>query len=298
MLDRCLVSLYQWARRVSAGARSRSIRTNDGELWPLYVVEPPPEQVEHGVPVVFFHGFGNDGSTWLPFMSMLGATREAVAPDLPGFGAHSGFSDGDYGPHRYASVCAELLRELTVRWGQPPIVVGKSMGGMIAGLVAAELPKLVRALVLIDPAGIESPRVSEFWQQWSEGRNLLLPAAAEDWDAMVDILYRRPPRIPGFARRHAIRELLRTREHLTNVFNGLLSEGFNPLGAALPRVTCPLTVIWGAGDRVMDPSGVDVIRSACPGCELHLIPGCGHSPTREHPAEVRRILLRVVSRYG
>lgn len=298
MIDRGLIALHRVFRRMRSGARIRRFRTNDGGLWPLYVIEPPPEQVDHGVPVVFFHGFGNDGSTWLPFMSLLGATREVVAPDLPGFGLHSGFSDGDYSPHRYAAACAELLRELTVRWGQPPIVVGKSMGAMIAGLVAAEIPKLVRALVLIDPAGIRSPRVSEFWQTWSGGRNLLLPAGPEDWEPMIDILYRRRPHIPGFARRQALRELLRSRDHLSAVFNGLLSEGFDPLGSALAKLSCPLTLIWGAGDRVMDPSGVERVREACPGVEVHLIPGCGHSPTREHPAEVRRVLLRVVSRYG
>jgi pimeloyl-ACP methyl ester carboxylesterase len=296
--DRLLSRAYRLVRKLNAGARLRTVATNDGRLWPVYHTLPPTYQVELGVPLVFFHGFGNDGSTWFPFMSALGATREVASPDLPGFGRHSLGPGETPTPDWYQNVTAELLRELTVRWGQPPIVIGKSMGGLIAGLVAGELPHLVRKLVLIDPAGIETPVSSPFWDSVARGENPLLPRDDREWDRMIDLLYYQPPRVPGFLRREALRSIVRNYETYQSVFEGLLSEGFNPLGDRLHRITCPVCVVWGAEDRVMDVSGVDVIRAAIPSASVHVLPRCGHSPARERSAELNRILTGVISRWG
>ncbi len=298
MLDQLLSRTVYLSRLRRAGARLRTFETNDGRLWPVYHTAPPPYQADQGVPVVFFHGFGNDGSTWLRFMPSLGGSRELAAPDLPGFGRHPLGKTENPTPRMYRSVVAELLRELTVRWGQPPIVVGKSMGGLVAGLLAGELPHLVRTLVLIDPAGIETPVTSPFWQQFREGRNLLLPTTPEEWDQMVDTLYHRRPRVPGFVRRQALRQITTNFSTYTRIFEGLLSEGYNPLGNRLSRIHCPVSVVWGAQDHVMDPSGIDVIREALPAASITMLNNCGHSPTRERPEALMRVLLDVIGRWG
>lgn len=301
MPDRLLTHTFRFIQRQSAGARIRAVDTIDQRRWPVYHRPLPPQQVEQGVPVVLLHGFGNDGATWMPFFRVLGLSREVAAPDLPGFGRHPLWFDaaeGEPGPRWYRRVTAEFLRELTVRWGQPPIVVGKSMGGMIAGLVAGELPHLVRALVLIDPGGIETPQESEFWTAWRHGENLLLPRTRMEWDRMVAILYQRKPRIPEFMVRTALRSIASRREEYQRIFSALLSDGFNPLGDRLRRITCPVTVVWGAQDRVMDPSGVQVIRQALPEATAYVLPDCGHSPTREQPRALTDILFKVMNRYG
>ncbi|MEX2443341.1 MAG: alpha/beta fold hydrolase [Alkalispirochaeta sp.] len=298
MLDHLLFRAYQLSRRRRAGARFRTVQTNDGRVWPVYHTVPPPYQVDLGVPLVLFHGFGNDGSTWLRFMPVLGGAREIAAPNLPGFGGHPLAETDNPTPRWYRSVVAELLRELTVRWGQPPIVVGKSMGALIAGLLAGDLPHLVRTLVLIDPAGIQTPVPSSFWQQFSEGRNRLLPTTPEEWDEMVDTLYHRRPHIPGFIRRQALRTITTNFATYKRIFEGLLSEGYNPLGDRLARIQCPVSVVWGAQDRVMDPSGIEVIRKALPSASVTVLDNCGHSPTRERPEELMRVLLDVISRWG
>jgi pimeloyl-ACP methyl ester carboxylesterase len=172
------------------------------------------------------------------------------------------------------------------------------MGGLIAGLLAGELPHLVRKLVLIDPGGIETPVRSPFWQQYSEGENRLLPTTPEQWDQMVDLLYYRRPHIPGFVRREALREITGHFATYKRVFEGLLSEGHNPLGDRLSKIQCPVSVVWGAQDRVMDPSGIEVIRRAIPSASVTILDNCGHSPTREQPEALMRILLEVLGRWG
>jgi pimeloyl-ACP methyl ester carboxylesterase len=297
--DKLLVTLFRFFRRWGNDAQFRTVYTSDDRVWPVYHRRPSVgSNGSDGVPVVFFHGFGNDGSTWLPFFSLLGDRREYAAPDLPGFGRHRLNQAEKTTPRWYRSVTAELLRELIVRWGQPPILVGKSMGGLIAGLVAGELPDLVRALVLIDPGGIETEQISPFWDAWRDGRNYLLPQTRKQWFEMKEILYHQPIRLPGFVRRHALRTIDENRQTYERVFSDLLEEGFDPLGSRLGRITCPVSVIWGAEDKVMDRSGVERIRAVLPNAEISIIPDCGHSPTREKPFEVQKTLLSVLSRYG
>ncbi len=296
--DHTAPALLRLVQRFNAGARFNLVQDTGGRIWPLYNTRSVPTSGIDGVPVVFFHGFGNDGYTWFPLFALLGSNRELVSLDLPGFGRHQPKEEDPFTPSWYASVCSNLVRELSIRWGQPPILVGKSMGGMIAGMVAAEIPDLCRALVLIAPSGIESPRVSEFWREYKNGTNVLLPSTEAEWERMVKMLYQAPRRIPGFVRRTALRTINRDRSRLETIFRSLLAEGYDPLGERLHRIKCPVTVVWGQEDRVMDPSGIERFRESLSSVDEKLISDCGHSPTSEALLETRNAILNVFSRYG
>lgn len=302
IVDRWLLHLYRRRRRFNAGARVHHIQDGSGRIWPAYHTRAYPETGVGGVPVVFFHGFGNDAWTWFHLFTMLGTNRELVAVDLPGFGKHLPREGDLYTPGWYAEQCSNLVRELAVRWGQPPILVGKSMGAMIAGLVAEQIPDLCRALVLIAPGGVKGARISPFWEEYQQGRNVLLPRDESEWDRMMEYLYHRKRTVPGFMRRESLQALREARPFLETVFERLLEEGFDPLGQRLPRITCPVSLVWGARDRIMDPSALKRFRAELPRSphqpEAVLLPECGHSPTTEAPLETRRILLKVFSRFG
>lgn len=293
-----LVALLRAVEGARAGVDRTTISTRDGRLWPIRVAAPLRGR-DLGVPVVLLHGFGNDGSTWVPFMRELAATRPVIAPDLPGFGRHALGDAVAATPSMYSAALASLLTELTISWGQPPVVIGKSMGAMVGGLVAAARPDLVRALMLIAPAGIRTPRISPFWEAWAaDGTNLLLPRDASMWHEMLRVLYYRPVRVPGFLRRTALATIRSQADHLHRLFDELLAEGYNPLGDRLDAIRCPVTVVWGAFDSIMDASGVDVVRQALPAADIRIVPACGHSPTRERPDEVRRALTSLLLRFG
>jgi abhydrolase domain-containing protein 6 len=301
--DRLLLKILRFRQQYRARARYRTIVDTTGRTWPIYYTRAFPSGGTPGVPVVFFHGFGNDGSTWLPLFALLGENRELIGVDLPGFGGHEvpedGFSDTSvYTPRWYAKTCGILIQDLAVRWGQPPILVGKSMGGMIAGLVACEIPDLCRALVLIDPSGVEAPRESPFWGEFAAGRNVLLPTDEAEWDTMVRTLYEQRRRIPGFVRRTALQHIKNNSALLDHIFKRLLSEGMNPLGKRLKEIRCPVQIIWGERDQVIDKSTVEVFRDQVADVRTTIIEDCGHSPTTEQPERVRDIILDVFSRYG
>lgn len=102
----------------------------------------------NGPPCVLLHGLGGSHLNWMSVGPELARTFHVLAPDLPGFGRTP--SAG-----RQASIAAnvrlveELVRDVA---GTPALLMGNSMGGLIALGVAAGRSDLLSGLVLVDPA--------------------------------------------------------------------------------------------------------------------------------------------------
>lgn len=102
----------------------------------------------NGPPCVLLHGLGGSHLNWMSVGPELARSFHVLAPDLPGFGRSP--SAG-----RQASIAAnvrvveELIRGVA---GAPALLMGNSMGGLIALGVAAGRSDLLSGLVLVDPA--------------------------------------------------------------------------------------------------------------------------------------------------
>src|SRR3954471_8978915 len=100
-----------------------------------------------GPPLVLLHGVTSRWQGWLSVMPDLALRWRLFALDLRGHG-RSGRADGRYRLTDYAGDVTAFLQR---RAGEPAVVVGHSLGAMIAIAVAAEAPDFVRAVVLEDP---------------------------------------------------------------------------------------------------------------------------------------------------
>jgi len=101
-----------------------------------------------GSPLLMVHGLGGNALNWMAVGPALAERHHAVAIDLAGFGRTPLFK-------RSAAVGAnaELVRQFIDKvFDEPVILMGNSMGGHIAILVAADHPDKVERLVLVDPA--------------------------------------------------------------------------------------------------------------------------------------------------
>jgi pimeloyl-ACP methyl ester carboxylesterase len=101
-----------------------------------------------GPAVLLIHGWTCDGSDWSWLIDDLSRDHHVIAADNRGHGRSSRAPD-DYTPRRCAADSAELLDALGL---SDVIVVGHSMGGIIASALAVDRPDLVSRLVLADPA--------------------------------------------------------------------------------------------------------------------------------------------------
>lgn len=78
-------------------------------------------------------------------------------------------------------------------------LVGLSMGGFVAGVFAAQYPSLLSSLVLMCPAGINAPKLSDFLREIaSGGKNYLLPKTPEDFNFMLKKVSHRKVFMPFF----------------------------------------------------------------------------------------------------
>ena len=176
---------------------------------------------------------------------------------------------------------AVLLRELGI---SPAHVVGASMGGMIAQVLAAEHPEAVRSLVSI---------MSSTGNRWSGQPALsvypyLLGKPPRDREAVVD----RAAAIFGLIGSTGFdRDEQYVRERAGRAYD----RGYDPraggrqLGAIiasgdrtklLGRITAPTLVIHGTVDKMIRPSGGRATAKAIPGARLMMIEGMGHDLPR------------------
>ncbi len=112
--------------------------------------------------LVALHGAGLNAHSFDPMLLALDVP--ALALDLPGHGRSDWRADADYRPDRLAPDVAPAIESFSRR---PIALLGHSLGGLTAALVAASRPALVRRLVVVDitpgvsPSG-DAGAVAEF----------------------------------------------------------------------------------------------------------------------------------------
>ena len=100
-----------------------------------------------GIPVIFLHGIASDSATWKYVLPLLPANYRAITLDLLGFGISAKPKSVSYSINDHTASVLRTIRSLHLR--QPPIIVGHSMGALIAIHLAKQYPKELKSLVLV-----------------------------------------------------------------------------------------------------------------------------------------------------
>lgn len=99
-----------------------------------------------GAPVLFLHGLGSSAQDWSPQFDALKAQYQCIAYDARGHG-RSDKPPGPYTARQHAADAAALLDHLGIR---SAVVVGLSMGGIIAYQLAVDAPQCILGMVIIN----------------------------------------------------------------------------------------------------------------------------------------------------
>ncbi|MEA2143500.1 MAG: sigma-B regulation protein RsbQ [Solirubrobacteraceae bacterium] len=236
-----------------------------------------------GRPIVFVHGFGCDQTLWRFVAPAFEDRFRVVLYDHVGSGA----SDlAAYDPARYASLDAyasdllEICRELDL---SDAVLVGHSVGAMIAALAAVQDPRRFAKLVLIAP----SPRYLDddgyaggFSRADVDGLLESLAGNYLGWSAAM---------APAFAGAPAGTELAGV---LTNAFcrtDPAIAHQFarvtflSDTRAALPNVSLPSLIVQCSDDFVVPCAVGDYMQGAMPDAELVVLDTVGHCPHLSSP---------------
>lgn len=194
-------------------------------------------------PAVFLHGFGGAALSWDAIQPAIAADRPTLALDLPGHGAAQDFPG--FGPPKLAAraVIAELDRHVIAAVH----LVGHSMGGSIAALIALFAPERVASLTLLAPGGFGPEIGAEALRHFAAARSdedlrdSLIGLGHLGWqpDEAVLALHRRIRASQSTAALMSIHALL---------FRGG-TQGSLPLDA-VAATGVPLQLIWGREDRI------------------------------------------------
>jgi 3-oxoadipate enol-lactonase len=240
------------------------------------------ETIGDGPPLLFVHGFPLSGELWRETAEHLADRWTCIVPDLRGHGRSPATPNMTIA--RYADDLAELLDALGET--KPVVLVGLSMGGIIAFDFFRRHRARLRALILVcTRANAEPP-------DGVARREALAQAVQRDGsraaaDAMIDNLLS-PDESPELKRRwHALMSATPPVGVAAAARALATREDFFP---TLPRIDVPTLVVAGAQDAITPPEGLREVHERIPGSEFEIIANAGHLPPVERPEEfVRRL---------
>ncbi len=241
------------------------------------------ELASEGPMLVLLHGLGASGAVWQGIGRRLHPTFRLLAPDLRGHGESDKPSAG-YLPRDYVGDIATLLGHET---SLPVHVLGHSLGAVVAALVAAEQPEIVRKLVLVDPP-FDPLRPREHIAAVERLRHAR-PGELERY--LQGGQQRGEPKM-GDLYVKALAELLRAAAD--GAFQAALhaEPGFPMVVAALPSIQAPTLVIAAdpALDAALGAEAARAIAERCPRGELVTIRGASHAVHASHPREFAKAI--------
>ena len=238
-----------------------------------------------GPPLVLIHGLGGSQIIWEPVMDLLSAERDVIAVDLPGFGKSDPLPEGRR--HSAAEMGRVLSAHLESLGVERPHLAGNSLGAWTALEMAAD--GNADSVCCISPAGLWrrklGPRAYNTRKLGRRGRHVIngMLRTERGRRALMRTTVARP-------------ELLSHREAVSWLSAWLDAPAYddaNDMMRATPferaaEVDVPVTVAWGELDRLVAPPRPERMPA---GARYFTVPGWGHTPTRDDPEGVARVLL-------
>lgn len=231
-----------------------------------------------GKPLVLLHGWLGSWRYWMPTMEALSSDYRAYCFDFWGFG------DSAKVKPRYNIVSyVRLLDDFLVEMGiQSTALVGHSVGGIVAMILASRRPERVERLVLVDtpiqPGAIHgrlrsfsNPLASQLlWRQEAHAAiRRLLGGFRISYEEVDSEAAKTDP--------DAITETMRSLAAIS-------------LENELRRVQMPVLAVFGSSDPVVNSSQAATIENLCQHARAIVLDQSRHFPMLEEPAKFHRLL--------
>jgi pimeloyl-[acyl-carrier protein] methyl ester esterase len=258
------------------------------------------ERVGQGPALVLLHGWAMHGGVFAPLVRALEADFEVITVDLPG---HGGSRDSALALtlDRVADALAEMLdgsaraADVGANDGSSrAIVVGWSLGGLVATTLAARHPACVRGLAMIaaSPRFVAAP-------DWSVGMGQCVFEAfgdelGRDYRGTLD----RFLMLEAEGSAHLREELRFLRDAVyargepapRALHEGLSLLQGSDLRHALPGLAMPSLWLAGRRDRLVSPQAMQAASALAPRSRFQRFEHAGHAPFLTEPAAVAEAL--------
>lgn len=245
------------------------------------------------MPIVLLHGIGSRAHSFVPLMEALDTRFSAVAWDAPGYGDSTPLVAEWPDASDYAAALSRLLVHLNI---SRCVLLGQSLGALIAARLALVSPNRVLKLILTSPA-----------QGYGSEKSAPLPPAAagrlDDLDSLGPERFAEK-RAPGLVGDPAAqpdivqkveRDMATVRRPGYEQATRMLAGGRLLEDAA--KLSVPTAILVGAQDRVTPPANVRNVFEALPASArlaYREFAGAGHAVCLEQPVEVAQAISSIV----
>lgn len=244
------------------------------------------------VAVVMLHGVGGGKEAWTPQLDAFAAAGcLAVAWDAPGYGASASIE-----PYDVAALARALELLLDALPARRRVLLGHSLGGMVAQEAVAAFPRKVDGLVL----SATSPafgKADGAWQQEFLAQRL---GPLDAGRTMADLA---PALVAGMVGPDADPTGVRlATEVMSRVPGDTYRKGLTAIvrfdrRAALASIRVPTLAIAGERDANAPPAVMERMAARIAGAEYHVLAGCGHLANLERPRAFNAVVLAWLGRH-
>lgn len=235
-------------------------------------------------PVVLLHGIGSGAASWVQQFAALGETRRVLAWDAPGYGDSTPVAPASPLAADYAEVLGAWLEALGI---SRCVLVGHSLGAIMAGAFAAAHPARVDGLLLLAPAGGYGAAAAELRIAKRDARLAMLAELGPE-----GLAQQRSGNMLSAHADDAARAWVRwNMAHIVPAgyrqATHLLANA--DLAADLARFQGRIAVAVGTDDAITPPAACERIAQAAR-VGLQLVPQVGHAAYIEAPALYTRLI--------
>lgn len=255
----------------TTGIQHKDVTLSHGRTRYLEAGEGPPVLLLHGA------GFPSGADSWLANIPGLSSRFRVLAPDCLGWGPGDQLEVG----YSFAYL-VDHVRELQDALGlERSHVVGHSMGGWIASVLAYESPERVDRLVLVASGGMATRPLTTMQAWKAPSEEDIRRALSGLGRAGVDIepLVKEKVALAEDGERAA--RFSRIMEHMTNPETRTRYY----MARRLPHIKSPTLVLWGSADPVNNVEMGENTAKLIPNSRLTVLEGVGHGVPTERVEE-------------
>jgi len=251
---------------------------------------------------LFLHGYSDSADCWQRVQRRLAAAGHgSLAVDQPSHGFADPLRDDLPVIEQFLAFAAAAARATDD--GRPVVVVGNSLGGAHALLLAQHHPGLVHGTAALAPAAFDHPswfRILDSQRFQPPGDNPVGTVLRRTLGgpAMRAVGFGLPHRVPrGFVRTWSgLWDDAARRRALQELAVRIPAEYFHAEPIDLCAIEVPVLALWGTRDRLTLISSRDRFERECADLDFVALPGVGHLPHVEVPGRTTKHLLHFAAR--